>query len=103
MLQAVVDLYKGSRLAAGDRPGATRFYLTAVNPDPDIPLTPAVGRRAGPRAPQPYGLEESIRRCKDLIDDIYEQSDIAGLAVDTMIHESGTAPLRDPASCTPIR
>jgi len=92
VLQAVVDLYKG----AGWRPVVApelEFYLTAVNPDPDIPLTPAVGRSGrAESSPQPYGLE-SINEYEDLIDAIYEHSDIAGLAVDTMIHESGTAQL----------
>jgi glutamine synthetase len=69
------------------------FYLTAVNPDPDIPLTPPAGRSGrAETAPAPYGLE-SINEYEDLIDAIYEHSDIAGLAVDTMIHESGTAQL----------
>jgi glutamine synthetase len=69
------------------------FYLTAVNPDPDIPLTPPAGRSGrAESAPQPYGLE-SITEYEDLIDAIYEHSEIAGLAVDTMIHESGAAQL----------
>jgi glutamine synthetase len=69
------------------------FYLTVVNPDPDIPLTPAVGRSGrAESAPQPYGLE-SLNEYEALIDDIYEHSDVAGLNVDTMIHESGAAQL----------
>jgi glutamine synthetase len=92
VLQAVMDLYRN----AGWRPVIApelEFYLTAVNPDPDIPLTPAVGRSGrAESSPQPYGLE-SINEYEDLIDAIYEHSDIAGLSVDTMIHESGTAQL----------
>jgi glutamine synthetase len=69
------------------------FYLTALNPDPDFPLTPPAGRSGrAETAPQPYGLE-AINEYEDLIDSIYEYSDIAGLSVDTMIHESGTAQL----------
>lgn len=69
------------------------FYLTVVNPDPDIPLTPAVGRSGrAETAPQPYGLE-SLNEYETLIDDIYEYSEVAGLSVDTMIHESGAAQL----------
>ncbi|HEY1560505.1 MAG TPA: glutamine synthetase family protein [Caulobacteraceae bacterium] len=92
VLRGVADLYRDR----GWRPliaPELEFYLTAVNPDPDIPLTPAVGRSGrAETAPQPYGLE-SINEYEDLIDAIYEHSDIAGLSVDTMIHESGTAQL----------
>jgi glutamine synthetase len=92
VLRAVMDLYA----ARGWRPVVApelEFYLTVVNPDPDIPLTPAVGRSGrAESAPQPYGLE-SLNEYEDLIDAIYEHSDIAGLAVDTMIHESGAAQL----------
>ncbi|HEY7853342.1 MAG TPA: glutamine synthetase family protein [Caulobacteraceae bacterium] len=92
VLRAVVDLYR----ARGWRPVVApelEFYLTAVNPDPDIPLAPPAGRSGrAETSPQPYGLE-SINEYEDLIDAIYEHSDVAGLAVDTMIHESGTAQL----------
>ena len=92
VLRAMTDLYA----ARGWRPVIApelEFYLTVVNPDPDIPLTPAVGRSGrAESAPQPYGLE-SLNEYEALIDDIYEHSDIAGLAVDTMIHESGAAQL----------
>jgi glutamine synthetase len=92
VLRAVTDLYRDRGWKPVIAP-ELEFYLTAVNPDPDIPLTPAVGRSGrAETSPQPYGLE-SINEYEDLIDAIYEHSDIAGLAVDTMIHESGTAQL----------
>ena len=69
------------------------FYLTALNPDPDLPLTPPAGRSGrAETSPQPYGLE-AITEYEDLIDDIYEYSEVAGLNVDTMIHEFGAAQL----------
>jgi glutamine synthetase len=69
------------------------FYLTAINTDPDLPLTPPAGRSGrAETAPQPYGLE-AITEFEDIIDAVYEHSEIAGLAIDTMIHESGTAQL----------
>jgi glutamine synthetase len=92
VLKGVVALFS----ARGWRPVVApelEFYLTAVNPDPDIPLTPPAGRSGrAETAPQPYGLE-AINEYEDLIDAIYEYSDLAGLSVDTMIHESGTAQL----------
>ena len=69
------------------------FYLTAMNTDPDLPLTPPAGRSGrAETAPQPYGLE-AVTEYEDIIDAIYEHSEIAGLVIDTMIHESGTAQL----------
>ena len=92
VLKRVMDLYA----AHGWRPVVApelEFYLTALNPDPDLPLTPPAGRSGrAETSPQPYGLE-AITEFEDLIDAIYEYSETAGLAVDTMIHESGTAQL----------
>ena len=69
------------------------FYLTALNPDPDLPADPAGGRsgQAG-SSPQPSGLE-AVTEYDDIIETIYEYAETAGLDVDTMIHESGTAQL----------
>ena len=92
VLKGVMDLYA----QRGWRPIVApelEFYLTALNPDPDLPLTPPVGRSGrAETSPQPYGLE-AITEYEDLIDAIYEYSETAGLSVDTMIHESGTAQL----------
>lgn len=69
------------------------FYLVALNPDPDLPLTAPTGRSGrAETAPQPYGLE-AINEYEEIIDAIYEHSEIAGLDVDTLIHESGAAQL----------
>jgi glutamine synthetase len=69
------------------------FYLTAINADPDIPLTPPIGRSGrAESAPQPYGLE-SITEYEDLVEAIYEHAAISELHLDTMIHESGAGQL----------
>lgn len=69
------------------------FYLTEPNPDPDLPLTPAVGRSGrAETVPEPYGLE-AINEYETLITDIHKYSATAALELDTMIHESGTAQL----------
>lgn len=92
VLGSVLSLYR----AKGWRPVVApelEFYLTALNPDPDLPLTSPTGRSGrAETSPQPYGLE-AISEYEDLIDDIYEYSEIAGLDVDTLIHESGAAQL----------
>ena len=92
VLKSVMDLYT----QRGWRPVVApelEFYLTALNPDPDLPLTPPAGRSGrAETSPQPYGLE-AITEYEDLIEMVYEYSEAAGLDVDTMIHESGTAQL----------
>jgi glutamine synthetase len=92
VLKSVLGLYR----AKGWRPVIApelEFYLTALNPDPDLPLTPPAGRSGrAETAPQPYGLE-AVTEYEDLIEAIYEYSEAAALHLDTMIHESGTAQL----------
>jgi glutamine synthetase len=92
VLKRVLALYT----ARGWRPVVApelEFYLTALNPDPDLPLTPPAGRSGrAETSPQPYGLE-AITEYEDLIEMIYEYAEIAEVNVDTMIHESGTAQL----------
>jgi glutamine synthetase len=92
VLKGVVALYA----ARGWRPVVApelEFYLTALNPDPDLPLTPPAGRSGrAETSPQPYGLE-AITEYEDLIEMIYEYAETAEVNVDTMIHESGTAQL----------
>lgn len=69
------------------------FYLTQINADPDLPLTPPTGRSGrAETSPQPYGLE-AVTEYEDIIEEIYEQAETASLHLDTMIHESGTAQL----------
>ena len=92
VLKSVMALYA----AKGWRPVVApelEFYLTALNPDPDFPLTPPAGRSGrAESSPQPYGLE-ATSEYENLIDDIYEHSEIAALSLDTLIHESGAAQL----------
>jgi len=92
LLKRVLALYEARGWRAIAAP-ELEFYLTAVNSDPDLPLTPPAGRSGrAETSPQPYGLE-SITEYEDLIEGIYEYSEVASLHLDTMIHESGTAQL----------
>lgn len=92
VLKKVLRLYDGmgwNMLVAPE----LEFYLTKINTDPDLPLEPPTGRSGrAESAPQPYGLE-AVTEYEDLIEDIYDYSEIASLHLDTMIHESGTAQL----------
>lgn len=92
VLKRVIELYRSRGIRPVMAP-ELEFYLTALNPDPDLPLTSPAGRSGrAETAPQPYGLE-AITEYEDLIDDIYEFSEIAALDVDTLIHEAGAAQL----------
>ena len=69
------------------------FYLVSKNTDPDFPLVPPTGRSGRPEtASQPYGLE-ALGEFEDIIEQIYDFSEKAGLDIDTMIHEAGAAQL----------
>jgi glutamine synthetase len=69
------------------------FYLTAPMVDPAKPLSPPPRSSGGVgRAPAPYGLE-ALGDYGPIIDEIYEFAAIAGLELETVIHESGPAQL----------
>ena len=92
LLKTVLGLYADKGWTPVVAP-ELEFYLTAVNTDPDLPLTPPLGRSGRPEtSPQPYGLE-AINEYEELIETIYEYAETASLHLDTMIHESGTAQL----------
>lgn len=92
LLKRVLALYQECGWRAVSAP-ELEFYLTSINSDPDLPLTPPTGRSGrSETAPQPYGLE-SITEYEDIIETIYERAEISSLHLDTMIHESGTAQL----------
>jgi glutamine synthetase len=92
VLKQILSLYDAEGWVPITAP-ELEFYLTAVNTDPDIPLTPPIGRSGrAETAPQPYGLE-SITEYEDLVETIYEHAEIAALSLDTMIHESGAGQL----------
>ncbi len=69
------------------------FYLVSQNVDPDFPLTPPTGQSGrSETASQPYGLE-AMNEYEDIIDHIYDDCELMGLDIDTMIHEMGAAQL----------
>jgi glutamine synthetase len=69
------------------------FYLVSQNVDPDFPLVPPNGQSGrAETASQPYGLE-AMNDYEDIIDHIYDDCELMGLDIDTMIHEMGAAQL----------
>lgn len=92
VLRAVLDLYRRRGWRAVMAP-ELEFYLTAPNPDPDRPLTAPVGRNGRPENVQhPYDMQ-ALEEFEPVIQRIYAHSAAAGLPLDTLIHESGTAQL----------
>ena len=92
ILKKVLGLYEDK----GWRPiiaPEVEFYLVSQNADPDFPLTPPIGRSGrAESASQPYGLE-AMNEYEDIIDHIYDDCELMGLDIDTMIHEMGAAQL----------
>ncbi|TGV77891.1 glutamine synthetase, partial [Mesorhizobium sp. M00.F.Ca.ET.149.01.1.1] len=92
VLKAVLDLYAQRGWRAVMAP-ELEFYLTAPNPDPDRPLTAPVGRNGRPESVQhPYDMQ-ALEEFEPVIQRIYAHAAAAGLPLETLIHESGTAQL----------
>ncbi|OBQ87118.1 MULTISPECIES: glutamine synthetase family protein [unclassified Mesorhizobium] len=92
VLRAVLDLYRRRGWHAVMAP-ELEFYLTAPNPDPDRPLTAPVGRNGRPESVQhPYDMQ-ALEEFEAVTRHLYDHAAAAGLPLDTLIHESGTAQL----------
>ena len=90
VLRRVLELYA----AKGWKPVIApelEFYLVDMNKDPDIPLTPPIGRTGRPETGRQAYSIEAVNEFDPLFEDIYEYCDIQGLEVDTLIHEVGAA------------
>ncbi len=92
ILKKVLSLYA----AQGWKPiiaPEVEFYLVSQNVDPDFPLVPPTGHSGrAETASQPYGLE-AMNEYEEIIDHIYDDCELMGLDIDTMIHEMGAAQL----------
>ncbi|MER8947766.1 glutamine synthetase family protein [Mesorhizobium sp. M0185] len=92
VLRAVLDLYRRRGWRAVVAP-ELEFYLTAPNPDPDRPVTAPVGRNGRSESVQhPYDMA-ALEQFEPVIRRLYDYAAAAGLPLDTLIHESGTAQL----------
>lgn len=92
LLKSVVALYAGKGWRAVVAP-ELEFYLAAPNPDPRDPVTAPVlanGRRE--RSQHPYDME-ALELYDPVMRKIYEHCAVAGIAVDTLSHETGSAQL----------
>lgn len=90
VLRRVLELYE----RAGWRPLVApelEFYLVKQNADPDYPLEPPAGRSGRiESARQAYSID-ALAEFDPFVDEVYDYCEEQGLAIDTLIHESGPA------------
>ncbi len=90
VLRRVIELFDREGLQAVVAP-EVEFYLIEKNLDPDYELQPPIGRSGRQEvARQSYSID-AVNEFNPFIDMLYEYCEIQGLAVDTLIHESGAA------------
>ena len=65
------------------------FYLLERNPDPDIGLSPPVGRSGRKETSRQLYSIDAVNEFDPLFEDIYDYSALMGLELDTLIHEFG--------------
>ena len=67
------------------------FYLVQIEPDEDIPLKPPVGRTQRTEAGMQSFSIDSVSEYGEIFDVLYDWCEAEGIALDTLIHEMGTA------------
>ncbi|WP_144372420.1 glutamine synthetase family protein [Vogesella urethralis] len=67
------------------------FYLVQLEPDEDMPLKPPVGRTRRTEAGMQSFSIDAVNEYDDIFDVMYDWCQAQGLALDTLIHEMGTA------------
>jgi glutamine synthetase len=90
VLRRVLSLYEQQ----GWRPVVApelEFYLVEKNIDPDYPLKPPIGRSGRPETGRQGYSISAVNEFDALFEDMYEYSELQGLEIDTLIHESGVA------------
>ncbi|SCK05086.1 glutamine synthetase family protein [Vogesella sp. LIG4] len=90
VLKRILKLYEQEGLSAIVAP-EMEFYLVEVEPDEDIPLRPPVGRTRRTEAGMQSFSIDAVNEYDDIFDVMYDWCEAQGLALDTLIHEMGTA------------
>ncbi|WP_085315262.1 glutamine synthetase family protein [Derxia lacustris] len=88
VLRKVRDLYAQAGLKAVVAP-ELEFYLVAQNSNPDVPLTPPIGRSGRAETSRQHYSIDAVNEFDPLFEDIYDYCDVMELEVDTLIHEMG--------------
>ena len=90
VLKRILKLYQQDGLSAIVAP-EMEFYLVQIEPDEDIPLKPPVGRTRRTEAGMQSFSIDAVNEYDDIFDVMYDWCEAQGLALDTLIHEMGTA------------
>jgi len=88
VLRRVTGLYKEMGWTPIVAP-ELEFYLLARNIDPNLPLTPPVGRSGRSETSRQLYSIDAVNEFDPLFEDIYDYCGIMGLELDTLIHEFG--------------
>ncbi len=88
VLRRVTHLYQALGLTPIVAP-ELEFYLLERNPDPDIALSPPVGRSGRKETSRQLYSIDAVNEFDPLFEDIYDYSALMGLELDTLIHEFG--------------
>lgn len=92
LLKSVLALYAARGWRAVVAP-ELEFYMAAPNPDPrDAIAAPSLANGRKERAQHPYDME-ALELYDPVMRRIYEHCAVAGFAVDTLSHETGSAQL----------
>ncbi len=67
------------------------FYLLSPNPDPDIPVSPPIGRTGRAEFGRRSYAIDAVNEFDPVFEDIYDYCHAQNLEVDTLIHELGSA------------
>tara|TARA_B110000093_G_scaffold87033_1_gene94208 strand:- start:1396 stop:2742 length:1347 start_codon:yes stop_codon:yes gene_type:complete len=90
VLKHILALYEEDNLTPVIAP-EMEFYLVKRNINPDMALTPPLGRNGRPEtARQSYSID-AANEYEPFINDMYAYGKKMGLSIDALIHESGAA------------
>ncbi|MEJ8675444.1 glutamine synthetase family protein [Chromobacterium amazonense] len=90
VLKRILKLYEDKGWKAVIAP-EMEFYLVEIQPDEDLPLRPPVGRTRRTEAGMQSFSIDAVNEYDDIFDVMYDWCEAQGLALDTLIHEMGTA------------
>ena len=88
VLRRVANLYKDLGWTPIVAP-ELEFYLLARNTDPDLPLTPPIGRSGRRETSRQLYSIDAVNEFDPLFEDIFDYCEVMGLELDTLIHEFG--------------
>ncbi|MBI2993483.1 MAG: glutamine synthetase [Gammaproteobacteria bacterium] len=90
VLKRIINLIRKRGLQPVIAP-EVEFYLVKPNTDADYPLEPPVGRSGRQQPARRLLSIDALNEFEDVIEDIYDFSEVQSLDIETLIHEDGVA------------